>query len=549
MTLESKNLHWNSVKKLTAMKGFLLIILLLVLSPSFAWGQNWFQNDSTWDTPATNATIDPNSDNYINDIGINSGSFYLNTGEWATPVYYATSSTPFVKVSISSSTGCGAYVSSTTGPYGQTEYYVPLDPSWLPAGNQSSLQGQYRDGQMVVITADGKYEIDLANAVNDNGNWTAGCIRWWDLSTDGIQDPYDGHGRCRQMTGPILQGLLTYDEVANGTIDHALQFTYYGEEYGPDPGTYPSQYGSYAIYGVSTRPGALSQGMRIRVKASVDCNSFGFNQYGVKICEALKTYGAIFADTSGQGSNTILVQTTDPNAGSDPAWTNLVGNFNIPSSDFELVDPVYPSSSNSNTGGSASPQPISPANGSTTGTTVTFQWKNSDSTSTNSIQLSKNGQFTDTVSVQTASAKDKSKTYAGMTGIFLFGFAITGGMRRRKKILLLLAGIVLSSMLIVSCGGGGSGSPAGGGSTASTNSGSNTPTSDGSGAQANAGNSAQTSAGSSTPAAGGSSQASAGVVTYTMSGLQANATYYWKVTATDSQGKQSESTVWSFQTQ
>ncbi|MDA8085221.1 MAG: hypothetical protein M0Z75_00800 [Nitrospiraceae bacterium] len=157
------------------------------------------------------------------------------------------------------------------------------------------------------------------------------------------------------------------------------------------------------------------------------------------------------------------------------------------------------------------PVPVSPANGSTTGTTVTFQWDNPDGDSglSYSLLLSKNSQFTDSTSVQVASAQNKNNAYAGVAGVFLFGIVVSGGFLRRKRLLLLLAAALLSAMFLVSCGGGG-GSQAGSGSAAT--------------GTAN------------------------NFDSYTVSGLSGNTTYYWKVVATDNTGQQVSSQVSSFVT-
>ncbi len=165
----------------------------------------------------------------------------------------------------------------------------------------------------------------------------------------------------------------------------------------------------------------------------------------------------------------------------------------------------------------AQPQPVSPTNGATTGTTVTFEWSEPAKNSgiSYNLMLSTNSHFTNSVDMTVASAQTASKdnTYAGVGGIFLFGFVFSTGLMKKKKFLLLLAGLVLPATFLVSCGGGGSGSSP---------------------------------SGSPQPATGAASTSS--VASYTASGLSGGTTYYWKVSATDNTGQQVESPVSIFKT-
>ena len=102
--------------------------------------------------------------------------------------------------------------------------------------------------------------------------------------------------------------------------------------------------------------------------------------------------------------------------------------------------------------------------------------------------------------------------YAGMllSGIVLI---LRGGVRDRKKILMPAAMIAIAVTLLISCGGGGGG--------------------DGSG-------------GAVTPSNGGGSS---NQVSYTVSGLNTGTSYYWKAVAKDGNGGETDSSLWSFDTQ
>ena len=151
---------------------------------------------------------------------------------------------------------------------------------------------------------------------------------------------------------------------------------------------------------------------------------------------------------------------------------------------------------------------ISPSNGSTTGTTVDFQWQKPANGGglQYTLMISTDSAFDNTKSITVASAAEGAGAYAGLAGFFLFGIAFSGGLRRRKKLLLLLAVVVLSTaFFLTSCGGGSS-------------------------------------------SQSGVATAVQGVVSRKVSGLSPNTQYYWKVIATNNTGQQEASQVSSFTT-
>ena len=98
---------------------------------------------------------------------------------------------------------------------------------------------------------------------------------------------------------PIFPGLVRYDEVASGQINHALRFTLQrsGAAFVP-PATH------WAAN--STNPNAAPMGMRVRLKADYDISSFP--PQSKVILAALKSYGMIMADN---GSNMFLIGAPD----------------------------------------------------------------------------------------------------------------------------------------------------------------------------------------------------------------------------------------------
>lgn len=127
------------------------------------------------------------------------------------------------------------------------------------------------------------YEIYDANHVN--GQWNAGSGAIWNLHSNLLR--HNNWTSADAAGLPILPGLVRYDEVLRGLIDHAIRFT--------APRTrnthiYPARHHA----GESNDPALPPMGLRVRLKGSV--NISGFSPHNQVILTALKKYGMILAD-------------------------------------------------------------------------------------------------------------------------------------------------------------------------------------------------------------------------------------------------------------
>src|SRR5262249_20169781 len=120
----------------------------------------------------------------------------------------------------------------------------------------------------------------------------------------------------------ILAGLVRYDEVAAGRIDHAIRMTVPVTQRAYRwPGSHPAS--------PNPDPNPPPMGLRLRLKASVDVSRFPAQARVV--AEAMKRYGAVIADN---GSPWFFSGTQDPR------WNNSQLNAlkSLRGSDFEVVD-------------------------------------------------------------------------------------------------------------------------------------------------------------------------------------------------------------------
>jgi hypothetical protein len=163
------------------------------------------------------------------------------------------------------------------------------------------------------------YEL-FALRRTSGGGWQAGSGATWSLRSNAVRPA--GWTSADAAGLPIFPGLVRYDEVARGVIDHALRFTASRTRRAY---VYPARH--YASS--SDDPSLPPMGLRVRLKAGVDIS--GYPRQARIVLQALKTYGMILADN---GSNWYITGAPDPHWSNDDLHT--IGR--ITGADFEVVD-------------------------------------------------------------------------------------------------------------------------------------------------------------------------------------------------------------------
>ena len=188
------------------------------------------------------------------------------------------------------------------------------------------------------------WELYAAYPQNGGSSWTAGSGATWDLSSNGMRPLGWTSGDAAGL--PILPGLVRYDEVAAGEIDHVIRFTAPRTANGY---VWPASHKA-ASGGASDPP----MGAWFRLKASYSIS--GFSAQNQVILRALKKHGMVLAD-----NGSPLFMSGVPDAG----WNNSDLNAlkSIPGSAFEAVDVSSLKVSNTTyavSGTSSSPPPPPP---------------------------------------------------------------------------------------------------------------------------------------------------------------------------------------------
>jgi hypothetical protein len=210
-------------------------------------------------------------------------------------------------------------------PIHYTAYGEESDPGPFPVPAKAPVEGGNRsDGDRHVLVVDRAgcrlYELYRAFYVaKPRPHWNADSGTSWDLRSAARRP--DGWTSADAAGLPIFPGLVRYDEVAAGHLDHAIRVTF---ESTRNAWVHPASH----CAGDSSDPSAPPMGLRLRLKAGYGLGRF----HGVArtIALAMKRYGLIAADN---GSNWFF------SGSSDRRWDDEDLNQlkTIPGSAFEVV--------------------------------------------------------------------------------------------------------------------------------------------------------------------------------------------------------------------
>src|SRR4051794_9939854 len=204
------------------------------------------------------------------------------------------------------------------------EYADESDRGPYPIPANVPIEGQPNAGDgdrhALIVDRDTCTLYELYALQHTASGWSAGSGAIWKLDSNRLRPA--GWTSADAAGLPILPGLARYDEVARGSIDHALRFTASRTRRAY---VYPARH--YASD--STDPSLPPMGLRVRLKAGFDTSSFP--KQARIVLEALKRYGMILADN---GSNWYV------GGAPDPRWSNddLHTLQRVTGKDFEVVD-------------------------------------------------------------------------------------------------------------------------------------------------------------------------------------------------------------------
>jgi hypothetical protein len=293
------------------------------IGPAFAAGPSIggcpvFPADNIWNTPIADLPTHPRSDDYVASIGAD----LPLKADFGSGLYEGVpSGIPFVVVPRDQ-----ADVPIHYAPFGdEAPIAEESDPGPYPVPADAPIEGgpdSADDRHVLVVQEQSCTLYELYKAVpNADGSWNAVGSARFDLESNELRP--DGWTSADAAGLPILPGLVRYEEVATGAINHALRFT------APRTGrayVWPARH----FASPSDDPALPPMGQRFRLRADVDISRF--SPASQVILRALQTYGMILADN---GSPWFV------SGAPDDGWDNDTLNAELrqlTGADFEAVD-------------------------------------------------------------------------------------------------------------------------------------------------------------------------------------------------------------------
>jgi hypothetical protein len=263
-----------------------------------------FPANNFWNARVDSLPTHPMSDAWIDSIGRDEG-FHMDfgSGEWdGGPI-----GIPYNVVTVS------------TIPAYEPEFYYPdeSDPGPYPIPENPN-QEFGSDHHILTVDTETCRLYEIYDASFDNGQWSGGSGAIWDLNSNALRPATWTSADAAGL--PILPGLVRYDEIDAGAINHALRFT------AEDTAGYiwPARHQTS-----DPQEEIPPMGARFRLKADYDIS--GFPPEMQVLLQAMKTYGIVLADN---GSNWFVT------GAPDERWdNNMLHQLDVlTGDDFEAVD-------------------------------------------------------------------------------------------------------------------------------------------------------------------------------------------------------------------
>ena len=266
-----------------------------------------FPDTNVWNKPVGNLPVRANSKAIVKSIGAGlSLHADFGSGLWAggpigIPVTVVDSSQPTSSVDFT--------------------YAGESDPGPYPIPDDVAIEGgPASDGDRHAIIVDSDsctlYELYALYP----SPWTAGSGAIWSLASNALRPR--GWTSADAAGLPILPGLVRYEEVAAGHIDHAIRFTVSRSRRAY---VYPARHYASSLTSKKLPP----MGLRLRLRAGYPIA--GFPYQARVVLKALKRYGMIVAD-----NGTSWYLTGAPDAGWDNDQLHTLGK--VKGSNFRVVD-------------------------------------------------------------------------------------------------------------------------------------------------------------------------------------------------------------------
>jgi hypothetical protein len=167
-------------------------------------------------------------------------------------------------------------------------YASESDKVPYPLGKDTRIEGGRRssgDRHAIIVDKDACKLYETFATRKKHGRWTAGSGAVWSLTSNRLRP--NGFTSADAAGLPILPGLLRWNEVKAGHVDHAIRFT---TDVTSDHHLWPARHDAGSTRSWKYPP----MGARFRLRASY--HPQGFGPRAMAVVRAMKTYGLVLAD-------------------------------------------------------------------------------------------------------------------------------------------------------------------------------------------------------------------------------------------------------------
>jgi hypothetical protein len=273
-----------------------------------------FSSSSAWNTNIASAAVDPTSATIISALtGSNLHPDFDTPADGGDGI-------PYVVVDSNATPGVTVTMNGYPDESDITLYPIPLTAPIEGAPANCSTNG---DNHVLVLDKTKCWLYETWSTELCNGTWSASNGAIWDLTTN-ERRPY-GWTSSDAAGLAVFPGLVRYDEVAAGAINHAIRVTVNNTKNDLNSGYFVAP-ATHAAGNSSSTSNIM--GMRLRLKASFNISSYSASNQ--VILKAMQQYGLIVADN---GSNMYFQGTPDARW-NDSDLHNL---GNVDASAFDVV--------------------------------------------------------------------------------------------------------------------------------------------------------------------------------------------------------------------
>lgn len=260
-----------------------------------------YPSNNPWNQDISALSVNAKSSTYLNSIGLTKTLHpdFGETPEYGIPFNIVDTSQPKVPITF-------------------TAYGSESDPGPYPVPSNAKAEAA-SDRHVLVLDQVACKLYELFDAAKSGSGWAAAGGAVFDLKSNALRP--DTWTSADAAGLPIYPGLVKYDEVASGSINHAIRFSTPRTQNGfIHPATHQAG---------SNDTSLPPMGLRLRLKANYDISKYT-GQARV-ILEAMKKYGLILADN---GSSWFFQGAYDPRWNDD----ELNQLKQVPGSAFEAVE-------------------------------------------------------------------------------------------------------------------------------------------------------------------------------------------------------------------